>query len=230
MNDSGNEAIELGELIVEGRFVDASNATLFAHAHYDNEVLPVIYKPIAGERPLWDFPDGNLASREVAAYQLSEALGLSLIPLTIMRDGPYGPGSVQKWIEVDDEMDVVAFVQSSPDALRIMALFDAITNNTDRKFGHILITAAGEIYGCDHGVCFHSEDKLRTVLWNWSGEPFSASEFEILAKALVASTSLDQLISPTEIAAMQKRIINLINSGVFPEPATDWPAVPFPPY
>jgi hypothetical protein len=230
MNDSGNEAIELGELIVEGRFVDASNATLFAHAHYGDEVLPVIYKPIAGERPLWDFPDGNLASREVAAYQLSEALGLSLIPLTIMRDGPYGPGSVQKWIEIDDEMDVVAFVQSSPDALRIMALFDAITNNTDRKFGHILITAAGEIYGCDHGVCFHSEDKLRTVLWNWSGEPFSASEFEILAKALVASTSLDQLITPTEIAAMQKRITNLINSGVFPEPASDWPAVPFPPY
>ncbi len=168
------------DLEIEGRLVDASNATLLASVSEGEDSLRVIYKPIAGERPLWDFPDGNLASREVAAYRLSALSGMDVVPLTILRDGPFGPGAVQLWIEVDPEVDVIAAVQLGDERLRMMALFDAVVNNTDRKFGHILFMPTGEVFGCDHGVTFHEEDKLRTVLWNWAGDAFSESEFAIL--------------------------------------------------
>ena len=224
------EIIEEGDLVVEGRFVDASNATLFAHAVLGDEKVPVIYKPIAGERPLWDFPDGNLASREVAAYKLSQEIGLGLVPFTILRDGPFGIGSVQLWIEVDEDLDLLAYVADSPDALRKMALFDAIINNTDRKFGHILIDPHGEIYGCDHGVCFHSDDKLRTVLWNWSGQPLAQTEIEILRQASRSTAVVAELLTAKELAALDQRIASLLEYGIFPEPSDQWPSVPFPPY
>jgi hypothetical protein len=224
------EIIEEGDLVVEGRFVDASNATLFAHAVLGDEKVPVIYKPIAGERPLWDFPDGNLASREVAAYKLSQEIGLGLVPFTILRDGPFGIGSVQQWIEVDEDLDLLAYVADSPDALRKMALFDAIINNTDRKFGHILIDPHGEIYGCDHGVCFHSDDKLRTVLWNWSGQPLAQTEIEILRQASRSTAVVAELLTAKELAALDQRIASLLEYGIFPEPSDQWPSVPFPPY
>lgn len=227
---SEQEIIEKGELVVEGRFVDASNATLFAHAVLGDLKVPVIYKPVAGERPLWDFPDGNLASREIAAYKFSQALGLGLVPFTIMREGPFGIGSVQQWIEVDEELDVVAYVADSPDALRKMALFDAMINNTDRKFGHILIDLHGEIYGCDHGVCFHSDDKLRTVLWNWSGQTLTESEIEILRHASRSTDVVAELLTAHELAALNQRIASLLENGIFPEPSDQWPSVPFPPY
>ncbi|MTA25237.1 MAG: SCO1664 family protein, partial [Actinobacteria bacterium] len=146
---------------VIGRLIDASNASLLCQ-YPDGK--KIIYKPIAGERPLWDFPDGNLASREVVAYYISELGGFHLVPKTVLRDGPFGLGAVQEWIEVDEEVDVVNFVQSDGSILRNMALFDAIINNADRKFGHILVGPDGDVYGCDHGVSFHEEDKLRTVL------------------------------------------------------------------
>ena len=224
------EIIEEGDLVVEGRFVDASNATLFAHAVLGDEKVPVIYKPIAGERPLWDFLDGNLASREVAAYKLSQEIGLGLVPFTILRDGPFGIGSVQQWIEVDEDLDLLAYVADSPDALRKMALFDAIINNTDRKFGHILIDPNGEIYGCDHGVCFHSDDKLRTVLWNWSGQPLAQTEIEILRQASRSTAVVAELLTAKELAALDERIASLLEYGIFPEPSDQWPSVPFPPY
>lgn len=227
------EVIRLGEIIVEGRFVDASNATLFAYARHQEINVPVIYKPIAGERPLWDFPDGNLASREVAAYLLAKKIGLSLVPYTILRDGPFGVGSVQQWVAVDDQVDVVDFVQSSPPTLRTLTLFDAMINNTDRKFGHILIDSSGSVYGCDHGVCFHADNKLRTVLWNWSGDTFTPSERELLDSALLACDEigdLPALLTGEEILALKQRISTLIENGKFPEPSLDWPAVPFPPY
>ena len=210
--------------------MDASNATLFAHAVLGDEKVPVIYKPIAGERPLWDFPDGNLASREVAAYKLSQEIGLGLVPFTILRDGPFGIGSVQQWIEVDEDLDLLAYVADSPDALRKMALFDAIINNTDRKFGHILIDPHGEIYGCDHGVCFHSDDKLRTVLWNWSGQPLAQTEIEILRQASRSTAVVAELLTAKELAALDQRIASLLEYGIFPEPSDQWPSVPFPPY
>lgn len=222
--------IHEGELEVEGRFVDASNATLFARVSIGEDSLPVIYKPIAGERPLWDFPDGTLAAREVAAYTFSEALDLNLIPYTILRDGPFGMGSVQEWIEVPETVDIVELVRSKPEQLRTLALLDAIMNNTDRKFGHILVNSEGSIFGCDHGLCFHEDDKLRTVLWNWSGVAFSDGEIQLLDKASEAVHLLEEYISAAEIDALSQRIGRLRKDGTFPEPSELWPPVPFPPY
>lgn len=216
---------------VEGRFVDASNATLFAHCAVGEEEVAVIYKPIAGERPLWDFPDGNLANRELATYLLSESLGLHLVPFTIVREGPFGLGMVQEWIEIDEELDIVELAQGPSERVRDMALFDAIINNTDRKFGHILPTSSGEIYGCDHGVTFHEDPKLRTVLWQFASLEFSDREIAILERArMVAPGLLAGLITPAELLALVARIDDLLLQGRFPEPSEDRPAVPWPPF
>lgn len=216
---------------VEGRFIDASNATLFAQCSSEGVDVAVIYKPIAGERPLWDFPEGNLANRELAAYLLSEELGLHLIPFTIVREGPFGPGMVQEWIEVNDGIDIVELAQSANPRIRQMALFDAIVNNTDRKFGHILPNATGEIYGCDHGVTFHQDPKLRTVLWQFSQLDFTDNEIELLKRTReVVPMVLSTLITADEISALDSRVAELLVEGHFPEPSEDWPAVPWPPF
>lgn len=225
------EAIDLGAVEVEGRFVDASNATLFAHCSFGDLKVPVIYKPIAGERPLWDFPDGNLANRELAAYLLSEALGLHVVPYTIVREGPFGPGMVQEWIEIVEEIDVVALGQTHDARIRKLAFFDAIINNTDRKYGHILPSSDEEIFGCDHGVTFHVDPKLRTVIWQFAGEQFSTEEIAMLALALDISTKImEGLITSREIDALLERIAELISEGVFPFPSQDWPSIPWPPF
>lgn len=138
--------------------------------------INVIYKPISGERPLWDFEEGSLAGREVAAYLTSEFMNFNIVPFTTLREGPFGLGMVQHWIEVDESFEIIEFSQSDDERLRKMALFDAIINNTDRKIGHLLPTQEGEILGCDHGVTFHVEDKLRTVLWQWRGTPLNQIE------------------------------------------------------
>jgi len=216
---------------VEGRFVDASNATLFAQCVVGEEEVAVIYKPIAGERPLWDFPDGNLANRELASYLLSESLGLHVVPFTILREGPFGLGMVQEWIEIDEELDIVELAQGPSERIRDMALFDAIINNTDRKFGHILPTISGEIYGCDHGVTFHEDPKLRTVLWQFASLEFSDREIALLERAkMVSPELLAELITPAELLALLARIDDLLLQGRFPEPSEDWPAVPWPPF
>lgn len=227
-------AIENAELHITGRLVDASNATLFGHVVGDNdEEISIIYKPVAGERPLWDFPDGTLAAREVAAYQFSEFAGFNVVPLTILRDGPYGPGAVQQWIDVDENVDIIELAQSRDDALRKLVLFDAIVNNTDRKIGHLLPARTGQLYACDHGVCFHQEDKLRTVLWQWREEELSGSEYELLQSlnerfGLFAATVKDML-TPAELEATHLRIDRLIRARVFPSPSDEWPAIPWPP-
>ena len=211
--------------------MDASNATLFAKCSYDSQEVAVIYKPTAGERPLWDFPDGNLANRELAAYLLSEALELHLVPYTIVRDGPFGPGMVQEWIEIAESIDVVELATSDHPKIREMILFDAIINNTDRKYGHILPTADGQIFGCDHGVTFHEDPKLRTVLWNLAGIKFQASELELLQRARsLALTVTKGLITDSEQAALISRIDHMLESGSYPEPSNEWPAVPWPPF
>src|ERR1019366_808828 len=158
-----------GDLAIEGRLIDASNTTLYAVVTHSAVSLTCVYKPIAGERPLWDFPDGTLAGREVGAYLVSEATGWDVVPPTVMRDGPLGPGACQLWIDTDGDADVMALLPSNHPGLRRMAVFDAVVNNADRKGGHLLPTLGGHIYGVDHGVCFSSEDKLRTVLWQWRG-------------------------------------------------------------
>ena len=223
--------INVGELSVEGRFVDASNATLFAKSVLEEIEVSVIYKPIAGERPLWDFPDGNLAGREVSAYLLSEELGLHLVPYTILREGPFGPGMVQEWIEIDEELDIVEIAQSAHPAIRAMALFDAIINNTDRKYGHILPKNNEEIFGCDHGVTFHEDPKLRTVLWQFTNEKFTQAERKIIENAIeVSKALLSEHLTDPEIEALIERSRQLLERGAFPEPSQDWPAVPWPPF
>ena len=223
--------IDVGELSVEGRFVDASNATLFAKSVFEEIEVSVIYKPIAGERPLWDFPDGNLAGREVSAYLLSEELGLHLVPYTILREGPFGPGMVQEWIEIDEELDIVEIAQSAHPAIRAMALFDAIINNTDRKYGHILPKNNEEIFGCDHGVTFHEDPKLRTVLWQFTNEKFTQAERKIIENAIeVSKALLSEHLTDREIEALIERSRQLLERGAFPEPSQDWPTVPWPPF
>ncbi len=217
--------------MIEGRFVDASNATLFAKCVMGENEVPVIYKPIAGERPLWDFPDGNLAQRELAAYLLSEALDFHLVPFTILRDGTFGLGMVQEWIEIDEDIDVVDLANGNNSKIREMALFDAIINNTDRKYGHILPTKDGAIFGCDHGVTFHEDPKLRTVLWQFASQEFTPDEVALLQSAKhIAPGITEKLISTSEVSALSSRIQNLINEERFPEPSEEWPAIPWPPF
>jgi uncharacterized repeat protein (TIGR03843 family) len=222
-----------GELHVTGRLVDASNATLYATATLEDRELVCIYKPIAGERPLWDFSDGCLAHREYAAYLVSNYLGFDLVPLTILRDGPYGLGMVQQWVDIDESIDLAKFFATDHPQLRSMALFDAIINNTDRKIGHLLPLDENTLFGCDHGVTFHTDDKLRTVLWQWADEPFTPEEIALLEKAqLSLAGELGQLLSPLltvqEIQETTRRIAELLSSGTFPLPNPDWPAVPWP--
>jgi uncharacterized repeat protein (TIGR03843 family) len=227
---NGTDLILNGELSVVGRLVDASNATLLAQVLGTDPKVEVIYKPIAGERPLWDFPDGNLAYREYSAYLLSDLAKFHIVPFTVLREGPFGFGMVQEWIQIDELVDVVEFGQSDNTQLRKLALFDAIINNTDRKFGHLLIDANGVLKGCDHGVAFHAEDKLRTVLWQFASEVFSNDEIDLLnnVKGLDLDVFKDYL-TQDEIGALSRRIEQLISSGKFPEPSQSWPAVPWPP-
>jgi hypothetical protein len=222
-----------GELHVTGRLVDASNATLYATATFEDRELVCIYKPIAGERPLWDFSDGCLAHREYAAYLVSDYLGFNLVPLTILRDGPYGLGMVQQWVDIDESIDLAKFFSSDHPQLRSMALFDAIINNTDRKIGHLLPLDEKTLFGCDHGVTFHTDDKLRTVLWQWADEPFTPEEITLLEKAQISlAGELGQLLAPLltvqEILETARRVAELLSSGTFPLPNPDWPAVPWP--
>jgi uncharacterized repeat protein (TIGR03843 family) len=228
------EHLSDGELTVSGRLVDASNATLYGHCTFDQLPIPVIYKPIAGERPLWDFPEGSLAQRERAAYLVSELGSWELVPLTILRDGPFGEGMVQLWIDLDEAIELADFYSSDDDRLRAMALFDAVINNSDRKIGHLLPTASGQLFGCDHGVTFHKEDKLRTVLWQWAGKPLNGNEIkqltELKSNLEVEKEALVALISEDEFMALIRRIDGLVERATFPEPSDDWPAVPWPPF
>ncbi len=229
------ELLSLGEITVEGRLVDASNATLFVSIVHNADEGKAIYKPIAGERPLWDFSDGNLASRERAAYLISELMEIHVVPLTILRDGPFGVGMVQQWVDIDEQIDLETFFRTDDPQLRTVSLFDAVINNTDRKIGHLLPDKSGHLYVCDHGVTFHSDDKLRTVLWQWAGSALAESEISRL-KNLLKRISNDttheiyQLLTTLEIESLKDRIDSLIQSGVFPHPNPEWPHIPWPPF
>jgi uncharacterized repeat protein (TIGR03843 family) len=229
------ELLRVGDLDVEGRRVDASNATLFCTVTLDGVTAACVHKPIAGERPLWDFPDGTLSDREVAAYLVSDASGWDIVPPTVMRDGPFGKGMCQLWIDVDETVDLVALARSDNPQLRCIALLDAVINNADRKGGHLLPTSAGHIYGVDHGVCFAVEDKLRTLLWQWRGRPIPP---DLLDTLTALGAGLDQrlgeqlcgLLAPAEVERTRTRIRRLLRRGRYPMPSADWPAVPWPPF
>jgi len=255
-DDDGEQAaldlLASGKLEIEGRLVDASNATLYCTIRTNSRAaknqpaarsggtargrVACVYKPIAGERPLWDFPMGTLAGREVAAYLVSRAAGWDVVPPTVMRDGPFGPGMCQLWIDHDTEVDLIALSRRTDHAgLRDMAVFDAVVNNADRKIGHLLPVADGHLYGCDHGVCFAEDYKLRTVLWQWRGKTLPRRSLEALRRlntqlnAGGLEAELSSLLTAGEVAATKIRIETLLKHRVHPYPPSDWPAVPWPP-
>ena len=232
--DKSISHLTAGELEITGRLVDASNATLFGVMHHEGATLEVIYKPVAGERPLWDFPDGTLADREYVAFLLSDRTGMDLVPPTILREGPAGLGMVQRWIDVDESIELGSYFAQDRQELRRLALFDAIINNTDRKIGHLLPDQTGHLFACDHGVTFHTEDKLRTVLWQWAGDALTEEEFAILDQTLtfidLNTASLTTHLTEAEIVATCARINKLRSEGIMPLPSEDWPAIPWPAY
>jgi uncharacterized repeat protein (TIGR03843 family) len=248
-----------GELTVLGRIMPASNTTFLCRLGAEEAGQRAVYKPVAGERPLWDFTDGTLAAREYAAWLVSEALGWSVVPPTVLREGSAGPGMVQLWCEpdpaqspvdllpegpvpsgllhvldaYDDHDRPVMLVHEDSGSLRRMALFDIVVNNTDRKGGHVLAMPDGHRYGVDHGVCFHVDDKLRTVLWGWHGEPLAddeAAALDDLAERLDHDLGerLSSLLTTAEIGATRRRIDRLLGAGRFPQPGPGWPSIPWP--
>ncbi|MFC9749309.1 SCO1664 family protein [Streptomyces niveus] len=265
MSVTGLELITKGELTVRGRIREASNAVLHCAVSYEGEEALCVYKPVAGEQPLWDFPDGTLAQREVAAYEISEATGWGLVPPTVLRDGPYGEGMCQLWIEADDSdtaPQLLALVEEEEPAdgwkaigfaevgegrtallvhaddprLRRLAVLDAVINNGDRKGGHLLPEAGGRLYAIDHGVTFNVDDKLRTLLWGWAGEPLPAEAVTVLdrlagelAEGTPLATRLAELITPAETDAVRTRVQELRRTGLHPKPSGQWPAIPWPP-
>lgn len=231
-----------GEMEVVGRIVASSNNALFVRITRtcpDPEpaiVSDAVYKPTIGERPLDDFPDGTLGRREVAAWHVSEATGWAIVPPTVLRDGPFGEGMVQAYVETDPDVDVIAMVVNDDERLRRMAVLDAVMNNTDRKGGHILpIDGGRHCFGVDHGVCFSPVPKLRTVLWGWRGQPMAADEVTGLERIRDGLTGdlgarLGELLSAAEVRATRSRVDGLLTSGRFPFPSLSWPAIPWPPF
>jgi uncharacterized repeat protein (TIGR03843 family) len=256
-----------GEFEIEGRLTNASNATLFGRVTLDGVTLECVHKPVAGERPLWDFPDGTLAGREVAAFEVSETTGWRVVPPTVMRQARWGPGMCQLWIEEPDDVPSggglltllpedgdpggwcpilgvelgdgrpAVLAHRDDDRLRRIAAFDVVVNNADRKGGHLLVGASepDHVYGIDHGVTFHVEDKLRTLLWGFDGEPLGGEVREVLAKLEVELESgalagrLAGLVSPPEVAAARDRVRGLLRAGSYPGPDGRSRPVPWPP-
>jgi uncharacterized repeat protein (TIGR03843 family) len=251
-----------GELTVRGQVREASNAVLYCSVSYEGREAACVYKPVAGERPLWDFPDGTLAQREVAAYEVSEATGWGLVPPTVLREGPYGQGMCQLWIEGVPGSELLALVDGEEAGegwkavglaevgdgrtallvhaddrrLRRIAVLDAVINNADRKGGHLLPAAEDRLYGIDHGVTFNVENKLRTLLWGWAGEPLTDEAVDVLKRLRDAlgdggelTAKLAPLITAAELDATRGRVAALLRTGRHPEPSGEWPAIPWPP-
>ncbi|MFC4785054.1 SCO1664 family protein [Nocardioides sp. MAHUQ-72] len=245
------------ELVLHGRIMPASNATFVGQIGD----VRVVYKPVAGERPLWDFPDGSLADREVAAYLVSRATGWDVVPETWLREGPHGLGMVQRWQEPDESQEAVTLVpegrippgylrvfdgldghdqpvtlvHEDSVALRRMAVFDIVVNNADRKGGHVLEMVGGHRYGVDHGVTFHTDHKLRTVLWGWLGERLREDEAAGVARVREAlggelGDALGVHLTGPEIDALARRCDRLLAKGSMPAPRGEWPAIPWPPF
>lgn len=256
---TATDLLHRGEIEVRGRIMPASNHTFLVRLGAGEEAVAAVYKPVSGERPLWDFTDGSLAGREYAAWLVSEATGWRIVPPTTLREGPAGRGMVQLWQEPDERqapVDLVpegrvpdgflhvldafdrhdrpvALVHEDTPELRRMAVFDAIVNNTDRKGGHVLAMPDGHRFGVDHGVCFHAEDKLRTVLWGWAGEQLLEEEVAGVERVLVALDAdlgprLEELLTSKERHALRSRCRRLLRQGALPLPAGGWPVIPWP--
>ncbi|GDX28031.1 hypothetical protein LBMAG13_04550 [Actinomycetes bacterium] len=218
-SDNITDALTHGDIDIIGRMPDSSNATFLVTIAHGDVNMQAIYKPLRGERPLWDFAPG-LHRREVAAFLLSEALGLGLVPITILRDGPFGEGSVQFFVESDTREHYFSLFEERPelhDRLREFAIFDFVANNTDRKSGHCLLGLDGKVWGIDHGVCFSADFKLRTVIWEFGGEPIP--QYLLTAIAPMATTvplHIAALLSDDEVHALQERVQWLLDHPEFP--------------
>ena len=254
------EVLTSGEITITGRLTDASNVTLLAEASADGLTVPCIYKPVRGERPLWDFPDGTLADRERAAYLVSQVAGWDCVPLTVLRSGPFGPGMVQRWIEdanpdeavdlvsieqvpagwlpvlraLDEDGSPVALVHADRPALATLAGFDLVVNNADRKGSHVLPLPDGRVLGVDHGLCFHADDKLRTILWGWAGRPLPAAVVDGVAKLLTdldgdLGGELATLLTRDEVDVLRERLEALADDPTFPRPPGHRTPIPWPP-
>lgn len=223
--------LESGEVEPLGVLPRASNYTFLARVREGDDELLAVYKPRSGEAPLWDFPDGTLCRREVAAYALSMALGWPRVPPTVLREGPHGLGSVQRFVSFDPNQHYFTMRDDRPDEFRRVALFDIVANNADRKSGHCLLDDAGEIFVVDHGVCFSSEPKLRTVIWDFVGEdipPGMLEDLRSLQPRLATGPVRDRLVellSRSEVGAADRRLAELVELGRFPEPG---PGRPYP--
>lgn len=231
------KGLQEGTFDLEGQFIYGSNYTFMVNCRFDGEIFKAVYKPTRGERPLWDFPNQTLARREVAAYLVSEALGWSLVPPTVYRtlESPMGPGSAQLFIEHDPDHHYFNFTDQERQQLPVVMLFDLILNNADRKAGHLLIDPEEALWLIDHGLCFHVVDKLRTVIWDFAGEPIPPdliSDLKHFATQLNNDKTLNSdlvvHLLPEEIQALLDRAKQLLNEGIFPLPPEDRRAYPWP--
>ncbi len=230
-------ALRQGDIALEGQFLWGSNYTFLVQVTHESESYKAVYKPTRGERPLWDFPAASLAGREVAAYIMSEALGWELVPPTVFRqDGPHGPGSIQLFVEHDPEYHYFNFTEEDRQRLRPVMLFDVLINNADRKGSHVLIDKNDHIWLIDHGICFHAEYKLRTVIWDFGGEPIPpelcADIARVRAELAESSTlkeELQRFLSAREIAALIRRADRIVQAGRFPNPDPNYRPTPWPP-
>ena len=231
--------LERGRLSLEGLLPWSSNYAFLGHVSKADQIAPVVYKPMRGERPLWDFPRGTLAKRETAAFVVSQHLGWNLVPPTVLRQGPHGIGSVQLFVNVNQELHFFTFHEDPAFRmpLQCLALFDVISNNADRKGGHCLRLDNERIVAIDQGLCFNVEPKLRTVIWDFAGQPipsnlvadlerFQTDQSHVTSPLL---STLAGLLSEPEIHALRQRLADLLASGVFPDPPEDRRPYPWPP-
>ena len=231
------EALQYGEIEVKGRFMWGSNYTFLTDVTYKDLQFQAVYKPTRGERPLWDFPSASLAHREAAAYLVCRALGWEMVPETVYRrEAPAGAGSIQRYIEHDPEMHYFNFKEEDHYRLRPVALFDVLANNADRKGGHILMDKDGHIWLIDHGLCFHVEDKLRTVVWDFAGDDIPESLLNLVKNLRMQlepdcplTQELEDHLSRGEIRALRRRVQWLLESKIFPNPDSDRRPYPWPP-
>jgi len=224
-------ALQLGGYELKGQFMLGSNYTFLVNVVYEGAEYPAVYKPIKGEQPLWDFPHNTLAQREVAAYLLSEALGFHFVPYTTLReDGPHGPGSLQQYVNYDVEYHYFNFSREDKNLLKPVMLFDLLINNADRKGSHVFFEdSTHKLYAIDHGVCFHEEDKLRTVIWDFAGQAIPDKLLAPLSQTDSWSRLFESYLSLNEITALQNRAEKLITSKVFPRAPRDRRSFPYPP-
>jgi uncharacterized repeat protein (TIGR03843 family) len=230
-----HRAFSDGSIELKGQFTLGSNYTFLVSVTHDDKEIQAVYKPQKGEQPLWDFPENTLAGREVAAYHVSQALGWELVPYTIFReDGPYGPGSLQQFIEYNPNYHYFNFKPADKEKLRPVALFDHLTNNADRKGSHIFFEkATRHLYAIDHGLCFNVVEKLRTVIWDFAGETISPEQLSDLQKlASPPARLVDDLLcylNHDELTMLTLRAEALVSAARFPEPPGDRRAFPYPP-